>query len=238
MLVANEVAGKRFRCPGCREIIEAPPETTGVSTTERSTAVIRTEAKKNSAPPKRPSEDSLAADSAGRRRRNTQETRETKQDDATSQIWSVSSYDYAEVREPKKEKRRTPNLRARHPEAFAEFDRVVTECMQFLVGLGMVVAALFSLLYFTDNAPSDPERARNIYQGTMIFSGACVVTGLLCLTRWRVLLIIVGTISGISAAWLMLIAGLYSKLLLVPALGLALVCTKLITAVQRYPKAM
>jgi hypothetical protein len=38
----------------------------------------------------------------------------------------------------------------------------------------------------------------------------------------------VGTISGISAAWLMLIAGLYSKLLLVPALGLALVCTKLI----------
>lgn len=105
MLVANEVAGNRFRCPGCLEIIEAPPETTSMSTTERSTAIIRTEAKKNSAPPKRPAEDSLAVDSAGRPRPKTQGTREKKQDDATSQIWSVSSYHYPEVREPNKEKK-------------------------------------------------------------------------------------------------------------------------------------
>lgn len=233
-MVANEVAGKRFRCPGCLEIIEAPPEPPVAVMMERPASPLRPEPKRQSPQVKRSFDNSPARNSAGSSPRGTQSARQTNQAEATAQLWNVSSYDYPEVRATKKPERKVADLRAAHPEAFVEYDKVVNECSIFLIGLGVIIAALFSLVYFTEI--SSPRLLR-IYQVALGLAGVCTLAGLCCLTGWRIVLIFVALLSasvGIGIATLGLIV---HKVAMLPGIGLCIVCVKLISAIQRFPSS-
>ena len=229
MLVANEVAGKRFRCPGCLEIIEAPLAPPSAVLTERPALPLRTETKKQSAEVKRSFDDLPAMNSTGSPPRSAPTAGKAE---TTAQLWSVSSYDYPEVIVTKKQERRPADLRAAHPEAFVEYDKVVNECAIFLIGLGVIIAALFSLLYFSET--SSPRLLR-MYQIALGLAGSCTFAGLFCFTGWRVVLIMVAVMSasvGIGIATLGLVV---HKVVMLPGIGLCIVCIKLISAIQRFP---
>ncbi len=104
-----------------------------------------------------------------------------------------------------------------------------------LIGFGFIIAGFFSFMYFSDNAPSDPARHRTIFHGALTVAGACMVSGFLCMTRLRAILVVVAILSGTFGVVILMLALIIGKVLLLPGFGMCIVCKKLISAVLAYP---
>lgn len=208
--LADEIAGKHFKCSSCGEVIRAPANVSGQTgrtagaTQDRSTPQVPR-------PSKRPS--SSRADQARparseprrapkRRRRKTSTNRRRSQPAGDSDFDAIlesgiGSYG-APVGVPKREKRAKANevSREKNPQLFKEFDAIVNEVAIFFIGFAVIVAGLGMVFHVVTAGDRPPgEGMSTLLQGFLICAAAFAVMGLLALTRVPVLLYLLAGVS-------------------------------------------
>jgi len=193
--ISDDVAGKHFRCVGCRTVLKAPQP----SAPQQETPAPR---KLKSEPQARQDEqnppDSRPRHSAGLPRRgNRPKNRpdpvdENDDDDpfgyGLAQEASEQGMPVRQNMSPRR-KSRTLSLRSSNPDAFADYDRIVNEIAIFWIGLAVIVGALAGLFYgvFLDGGSgSDRTRQENIIFGMAVIAGASFLVGLITFSHSRI----------------------------------------------------
>ena len=155
MRLRDEAAGRKFKCRGCQEQLQAP------SKAGRRTRGRQKSERDGARPASRP-------DGNHPKRRKPRVKVESESFDYDFDESEYEDYDATPARRrpgqtPQKKKKRT-SARKNNPQAFKEFDKVVNEVAIFYVGLALIIGGLGTAIFYMDKNPSDPERHRLMFQ--------------------------------------------------------------------------
>lgn len=257
--VSDEVAGKHFRCVGCREILKAPllPETdlpvwpkAGI-TTQRSPAADQRSRRESPSPPEQRGASGRPA------RRKVRPQRPAVPDDADfidDDFAQDDPFSYdgpieaswndmpgGPVGQPKRKPKAKP--RTRHttqrnsnPEAFTAFDSIMNEVAVFWIGLAVIVGGFAILMstVFWDGA-GDQARYRTIIQWQSGIAVSMFAVGLITFSKSRIWLYCLFFICALYMLANVILAIVAGPLLWIPFVGFCLMYVRLGRALSVHP---
>ncbi len=258
--ISDEVAGKNFRCVGCRKVLKAPSQSNSATSIRSNVAGPNPKLDSIAGPTQRPTSKSPGNKRGERReppRNQTRKQRPTVPDDddyLNEQCTQDDPLNYHEtfeaswnempggpVGQPKpkhkvKSNARQVTQRSSNPEAFAEYDRIMNEVAVFWIGLAVIVGGFAVLMstVFWDGA-GDQARFRTIIQWQTGIAISMFVVGLITFTKskiWLYSLFFICALFMLANFILAIVAGCF---LWIPFFGFCLLYVSLGKALSAHP---
>ena len=234
MRLKDEAAGRKFKCRGCREELQAP------------TQAVRRTRNNQSSSRKEPTSPAIRRKASSPNRRKRQPEVESESYEFDFDESEYEDYDTAPTRrrpssKSKPKKQRT--ARKENPRAFQEFDKIVNEVAIFYVGFAVLIAGLGAVIYFIDKNPDDPARHQTFFQGMMTAACALFVMGILPLSRSTVVLqimrpfnFLLAAATGFAALAATALIGFQAILVWILPIAFVTASGRIKNAVKSYPK--
>ena len=243
--IADDVAGKHFRCVACRGILKAP---------ERAAAAP---------PPQRPPPKKIGAELPPPReeRPNTSPPTRAKTPKRRRSLPEPEVDDYDQdpygyegagpswqdmpggpvgqpKRKPKPKQKTFPsNLRATNPHAFEAYDKIINEIAIFWIGIGVIVGLLSVAIHvISSDGPLDFESLPNILIGALTIAGTSILVGLITFTKSRIWLISLFFICAIYLLASIILAVMLGCLMWILPASFCLMYVRIGQALSAYPQ--
>ena len=247
--ISDEIAGKHFRCVGCREVLKAPPLRDSRSPVRPNAASSRAQQDSTKLQEERQNSSSQADKRRGPPRSKIRQQRPSVPDDddfIEERFAQEDPFNYdgpveaswndmpgGPVGQPKRKQKAKPKARrvtqrSSNPEAFAEYDRIMNEVAVFWIGLAVIVGGFAVLMstVFWDGA-GDQARYRTIIQWQSWVAIAMFFVGLITFTKskiWLYSLFFICALLMLANFILAIVAGCF---LWIPFLGFCLMYVRL-----------
>ncbi len=241
--ISDEVAGKHFRCVGCRGVLKAPEPQAPASSSRQTSAPPPPKAEPR---PERDDRRSQASTSRPRRSRPQHPPEPDIED------YDQDPYGYDEagpswqempggpVGQPKRKPKPRAAAgvqRATHPHAFEDYDKILNEIAIFWIGIGVIVGLLSVAIHvISSDGQMTLERLPNVLIGSLVIAGTSIVVGLITFTKSRIWLIMLFFICAIYLVASLILAFIAGCLMWILPVSFCMMYVRIGQALSAYPR--